>query len=183
MEGWFTVGTVAPSGTIYICEGVGQAWACWQATQNPAIVAFGWGRVRRVTEALNKLYPLARLVLVPDVGKEKEATQIAQDVGTALACIPEGEAENFDVNDLTQRDGIAVLAGLLTSANANESNHPLTQFVSIGTPPKAPRWVIPGFIGHGVVVVAGAHGVGKTTALLPLAMVTAVPDLNRNNRR
>lgn len=39
--------------------------------------------------------------------------------------------------------------------------------------PKPPRWVIPGFIGHGVTVIAGAHGVGKTTALLPLALTAA----------
>jgi hypothetical protein len=51
--------------------------------------------------------------------------------------------------------------------------HPLARFVDIGNTPKPPRWVIPGFIGHGVVVIAGAHGVGKTTALLPLAMTAA----------
>jgi len=38
---------------------------------------------------------------------------------------------------------------------------------------KAPRWVIPGFIAHGVTVIAGAPGVGKTTAILPLAMTAA----------
>lgn len=51
--------------------------------------------------------------------------------------------------------------------------HPLARFVDIGGEPKPPRWVIPGFIGHGVLVIAGAHGVGKTTALLPLAMTAA----------
>jgi hypothetical protein len=51
--------------------------------------------------------------------------------------------------------------------------HPLAKFVDIGAAPKPPRWVIPGFVGHGVVVIAGAHGVGKTTALLPLAMTAA----------
>ena len=51
--------------------------------------------------------------------------------------------------------------------------HPLAKFVDIGAAPKPPRWVIPGFIGHGVTVIAGAHGVGKTTALLPLAMTAA----------
>ena len=54
-----------------------------------------------------------------------------------------------------------------------ESVHPLALFINFDDTPKAPRWVIPGFIGHGVVIVAGAHGVGKTTALLPLAMVAA----------
>ena len=52
-------------------------------------------------------------------------------------------------------------------------DHPLAKFVTVGEAPKPPRWVIPGFIGHGVVVIAGAHGVGKTTALLPLAMTAA----------
>lgn len=51
--------------------------------------------------------------------------------------------------------------------------HPLAKFISFDMKPKAVRWVIPGFIGHGVVTIAGAHGVGKTTALLPLAMVAA----------
>ena len=51
--------------------------------------------------------------------------------------------------------------------------HPLSQFVELAGEVKPPRWVIPGFIAHGVVVIAGAHGVGKTTATLPLAMVSA----------
>lgn len=51
--------------------------------------------------------------------------------------------------------------------------HPLALFVDLEEEPRAPRWVIPGFIGHGVTVIAGAHGVGKTTTLLPLAMLAA----------
>ena len=51
--------------------------------------------------------------------------------------------------------------------------HPLAQFVIYNTQPTANRWIVPGFIGHGVVIFAGQHGVGKTTALLPLAMVSA----------
>jgi RecA-family ATPase len=51
--------------------------------------------------------------------------------------------------------------------------HPLALFVPIDGTAKPPRWVIPGFIGHGVLVIAGAHGVGKTTALLPLALTAA----------
>lgn len=51
--------------------------------------------------------------------------------------------------------------------------HPLARFVDIGGTPKPPRWVIPGFIAHGVTVISGAPGVGKTTALLPLAMTAA----------
>lgn len=51
--------------------------------------------------------------------------------------------------------------------------HPLAQFVDWDLKPKAVRWVIPGFIGHGVTVIAGSHGVGKTTTMLPLSMVAA----------
>jgi hypothetical protein len=54
-----------------------------------------------------------------------------------------------------------------------EVNHPLARFVDWDLKPKAVRWVIPGFIGHGVTVIAGSHGVGKTTTMLPLSMVAA----------
>jgi len=51
--------------------------------------------------------------------------------------------------------------------------HPLARFLDISEQPTAPEWVLPGFIGPGVVTFAGAHGVGKTTVLLPLAMAAA----------
>jgi len=51
--------------------------------------------------------------------------------------------------------------------------HPLARFVDVGGTPKPPRWVIPGFVGHGVTVISGAAGVGKTTAILPLSMTAA----------
>ena len=57
--------------------------------------------------------------------------------------------------------------------SAEPTVHPLAQFVNFDAEPMAPRWVIPGFIGHGLVIIAGAHGAGKTTALLPLSMVAA----------
>lgn len=61
-----------------------------------------------------------------------------------------------------------------SEAPKHEPNvYPLAKYVDIGGTPKPPRWVIPGFVGHGVTVIAGAHGVGKTTALLPLAMTAA----------
>ncbi|WP_287875958.1 AAA family ATPase, partial [Acidovorax sp.] len=112
----FTVGEVVAGAPLALCEGVGTAWACWQATGHPAVVAFGWGNVGKVAEALRKQDPAARLVLVPDVGKEESAAEIAQAVGAAVAYMPEGEAQNFDANDLAQRDGFDVLAVLLENA-------------------------------------------------------------------
>ena len=177
LEGWFTVGEMVPGGVVYLCEGIGQAWAAWKATGRAAVVCFGWGRVRAVAGELRQRDKFARLVLVPDVGKEADAEKIARDVGAAVAAMPEGWPNNSDVNDLAQRDGFDVLEILLSDASdtpdAGPKLHPLARFVDFDGSAKPPRWVIPGFIGHGVVVVAGAHGVGKTTAMLPLALVAA----------
>lgn len=51
--------------------------------------------------------------------------------------------------------------------------HPLALYVNLDVEPKIPRYVIPNFIGYGLVIIAGIHGVGKTTAVLPLSMVAA----------
>lgn len=51
--------------------------------------------------------------------------------------------------------------------------HPLTRVIELSDQPKPSVWLLPGFIAEGVVIIAGAHGVGKTTALLPLAMAAA----------
>lgn len=56
---------------------------------------------------------------------------------------------------------------------ADGDAHPLAKFVDFDTKPKAVRWVIPGVVEHGVVTISGARGVGKTTSILPLAMVAA----------
>ena len=58
-------------------------------------------------------------------------------------------------------------------ASTEPTVHPLAQYVDLDAEPMAPRFVIPGFIGYGLVIFAGTQGVGKTTALLPLAMVSA----------
>ena len=112
----FVVGEVVPGGVVHVCEGIGQAWACWQATGNAAVVCFGWSNVGKVAADLRQRDASARLVLVPDVGKEESAAEIAQAVGAAVAYMPQGEAQNFDANDLAQRDGFDVLAELLEAA-------------------------------------------------------------------
>ena len=56
---------------------------------------------------------------------------------------------------------------------ADGDDHPLARFVAHAEHTPAVRWIIPGLIEHGVVTISGARGVGKTTALLPLAMVAA----------
>lgn len=177
VAGVFIVGELAPGFTAFLCEGIGQAWACWKATGAAAVVCFGWGRVRAVAADLRQRDASARLVLVPDVGKEADAERIALDVGAAVAAMPEGWEENADVNDLAQREGFDALEVLLSRASEptkpEPTVHPLARYVDLDAEPMAPRFVIPGFIGYGLVIFAGTHGVGKTTTLLPLAMVAA----------
>lgn len=51
--------------------------------------------------------------------------------------------------------------------------HAWTRFLELRAVPQAPRFIVPWFIQEGVVVIAGAPGVGKTTTLLPLALTAA----------
>ncbi len=113
----FVVGEVVPGGVVHVCEGIGQAWACWQATGNAAVVCFGWSNVGKVAADLRQRDASARLILVPDVGKEESAAEIAQALQCAVAYMPQGEVQNFDANDLAQRDGADVLAELLEAAS------------------------------------------------------------------
>jgi hypothetical protein len=66
------------------------------------------------------------------------------------------------------------LSGIESSHASSEAvTHPLLRFFDLRKPPALPNWVIPGFIAEGLVVIAGAHGVGKTSAILPLSLVAA----------
>ena len=99
-DGFFTVGEIIDR--VYIVEGIGQAWACNTATGAAAVVCFGAGRMMTVAKVLRDKYPAARLVIVPDKGREKQAAEIASELQCAVAYLPDGEANNFDANDLAQ---------------------------------------------------------------------------------
>lgn len=176
IEGWFTVGDVAPGGVVHICEGIGQAWACWQATGAAAVVCFGWGRVRTVAAELRARDASARLVLVPDVGKESDAHKIALEVGAAVALMPDGWAQNSDVNDLAQRDGGDTLAALLESAN--EPPKPAPRYKLLGAddlrdlPPLA--WRVRGVLpAVGLAGLYGPSASGKSFLALDMAAAIA----------
>ena len=170
------VGEVLPGAPVAVCEGIGTAWACWQATGNGAVVCFGWGNVARVAEALRQKDPAARLVLVPDVGKEESAAEIAQAVGAAVACMPQGEETNFDANDLAQRDGFDVLAGLLEAAT--EPPKPEPRYKLLGgdelrsLPPLA--WRVRGVLpAVGLAALYGPSASGKSFLSFDMAAAIA----------
>lgn len=168
----FTVGTPG-AGPLYLVEGAGQAWACWQATGRAAVCCFGWGNVATVAKQLQG----HALVLVPDAGKEPQAEAIARELGCSVAFMPEGEANNFDANDLLQRDGADVLAALLDNAQSFKPEPLLTPVDVAGVltrPSPPPRFVWEGYAPRGVVTLLGAHGgTGKSTIALMLAAAVA----------
>lgn len=176
-DGWFTVGQLTPGAVVYLCEGIGQAWACWRATGRAAVVCFGWGRVRTVAAQLRELHPEAALVVVPDVGKEDEAEKLAADLGLRWVRMPAGWPQNADVNDLGQRDGFDALEALLAGAVKPARKLPFS-IVPIGdldrVEPPAPAYVLEGLIPKGQVTLFAAHGgTGKTIVSLMLQVCVA----------
>lgn len=172
----FTIGTDGP---VYLCEGAGQAWAIWQASGHRAVCCFGWGNTRKVAAELRQRDVSARLVLVPDVGKEKQAAEIASELQCAVAYLPEGEANNFDANDLALRDGHDALAMVLEAATEPPKPEPLLKPVSVfdvlTNPSPPPAFILDGYLPRGNVALLGAHGgTGKSTIALMLGVCTAL---------
>ena len=174
--GAFIVGELVPGGTAYLCEGIGQAWACWKATGCAAVVCFGWGRVRAVAADLRQRDASARLVLVPDVGKEAEAETIAREVGALFVTMPEGWPMNADVNDMAQRDGADILEVLLLSASEPAKPEPrfklLTRADLHALPPL--EWRVRGVLpAVGVAALFGPSASGKSFLGFDLAAYIA----------
>ena len=164
---------------LYLVEGIGQAWACWQATGRRAVVCFGWGNVGRVAAQLREREPTAALVLVPDTGKEADADKLARELQCAVAKLPEGEPANFDANDYARREGGDALAALLEGATEPPKPEPLLKPVDvagvIANPSPPPRFVWEGYCPRGEVTLLGAHGgTGKSTIgeMLAVAVVS-----------
>ncbi len=172
----FTVGTPAPGRPLYVCEGIGQAWACWQSTGTAAVCAFGWGNVGRVAADLRQRDASARLVLVPDVGKEGDAEKLARELGAAVARLPEGWPQNSDANDYAQREGADALAALLEQASVPPKPEPryklLTGADVRALPPLA--WRVRGVLpAQGLAALYGPSASGKSFLALDLACAIA----------
>lgn len=140
------------------------------------MVCFGWGRVRAVAAELRQRDASARLVLVPDVGKEDEAETIAREVAGQFVTMPEGWPQNADVNDLAQRDGFDVLEVLLSAPQAPAL--PVPRYRLLGSddlrelPPLA--WRVRGvFPAQGLAGIYGPSASGKSFLALDVAAAIA----------
>jgi putative DNA primase/helicase len=165
VAGVFIVGELVAGGTAYLCEGIGQAWACWNATGAAAVVCFGWGRVRAVAGDLRQRDASARLVLVPDRGKEDEAETIAREVGGHYVTMPDDTPPNFDANDYAAAHGHDALEVLLAGAIAAPSPEPRYRLLNPADlqalPPLA--WCVRGVLpAVGVAALFGPSASGKS---------------------
>lgn len=176
VQGWFTVGTIAPGGVVHIVEGIGQAWSCWQATTDAAVVCFGAGNMGKVARALRQNDDAARLVLVPDAGKEDDAHKIAAEIGAAVAAMPAGEVSNFDANDLLKRDGADVLAALLEAATEPPKLAPRYKLLGSADLHALPplQWRVRGVLpAEGLAGLYGPSASGKSFLALDMAAAIA----------
>lgn len=172
----FTVGTFAPGGLVYVVEGIGQAWACWQATGHPAIVAFGWGNMARVASNLRQQDNAAHLVIVPDRGKEADAEKIARDLGATVAFMPQDEPDNFDANDYGQREGFDSLEHLLSQASEPSAKPPRYKLLTAADLEAMPplQWRIKGVIPtRGLAQIYGPSKAGKSFLSFDMACAIA----------
>ncbi len=177
LKGWFTVGDMAQGGDVYVCEGIGQAWACWKATGRAAVVTFGAGRLRTVATQIKQDDPSAGIVLVPDVGKEEDAATIAGELGCKWVTMPAGWPPNSDVNDLALRDGHDALEEILAAPMSPPPPAPELDFVMASDLPDHPapvEQIVEGLLGRvAMSILYGDSNSGKTFLWIDLACAVA----------
>lgn len=162
------LGDIQAGQAVYLVEGIGQAWSARKATGCAAVVAFGAGRMAGLAAVLKARHPAARLVIVPDAGKEAEAADIARAVDGWFVEMPPGSPRNFDLNDLEQTEGTDAVRSLLESAkNAPQRFQLLTPAELAAMPPV--RWLVRGVLPQeGIAAVYGPPGSGKSFLTLDL---------------
>lgn len=177
-DGCFVVGEIGDR--VHIVEGIGQAWACFAATGAAAVVCFGAGRMAKVAVAVRAIHTAARLVLVADRGKERQAANTARAIGCEWCELPAEMEKNADVNDYMLEFGVAALASLLARTKASPKSE--QRFKLLGSaelhalPPL--QWLIRGVLpAAGVATLFGPTASGKS--FLALDMAAAVADGRR----
>jgi len=180
-EGFFTVGTIADR--VYICEGIGTAWACNAASGAAAVVCFGAGNMSKVAKSLRDKYPAARLVIVPDRGKEADAAKIAAAVAGQWVAMPTDKPGNYDANDYAQDFGTGALAALLERPQAPPMRFKLLSGADLYN--AAPmRWMVRGVLPvEGLAALFGASGSGKSFLMLDIGCAVAGGDYEWFGRR
>lgn len=172
-DGYFTVGDISAPGRIFVCEGIGQAWACHAATGEPGIVCFGAGRMATVSTALRALYPAARIIVVPDRAKENQAGAIAAAVNCEWCEMPSDKPGNYDANDYALEFGPDALADLLQRTKTPPTRFKLLSGTELSNAPPM-RWMVRGVLPlEGIGALYGPSGSGKSFLVLDVAVFVA----------
>lgn len=130
-DSMFIVGEPASAAPIYVCEGIGTAWACWRATGNASAVTFGVGRFRRVASVLQSRFPDSLIVLVPDRGVENDVGKVARALRLQMVTLPQDLPAKTDAADYADSHGDADLEQLLANhgepiVSASDEAEPVT---------------------------------------------------------
>jgi hypothetical protein len=180
-DGFFIVGEITDR--IYICEGIGQAWAINKATGAAAVVCFGASRMARVAGVLRAKYPDAKLVICPDRGKEEQAAKIAADVSGQWIAMPADKPGNYDANDYALEFGTGALSDLLQRPQAPLMRFKLLTGADLCNAPPM-RWMVRGVLPvEGLAALYGASGSGKSFLMLDIAAAVAGGDYEWFGRR
>jgi putative DNA primase/helicase len=167
-DGFFSIGNLTHSPYAYIVEGIGQAWACHNATGIVAIVCFGSGRMATVAQALRRCYNAMRLILVCDRGQESKAEAIAKDVRAEWVEMQVDKPANYDANDYAAEYGIEALAKLLAAPRVPLMHFRVLSAAEIMSAPPL-QWRVRGVLPTtGLACVYGASGSGKSFLTLDL---------------
>jgi putative DNA primase/helicase len=177
-DGYFVVGQINDTSkpNLYICEGIGQAWAIFRAANAPAVVCFGSGRIQRVASILRKQNPKAELIIVPDCGKERNAENAASSIGGHWVELPSAMTNNADVNDYALEHGYEKLTQLLKLKNTPPMRYKLLSSNDLLNAPLM-RWMVYGVLpAEGLAALYGASGSGKSFLTLSMGATIATGD-------
>jgi hypothetical protein len=179
-NGYLITGTVRD--TIYICEGIGQAWAILNVVEAAAVVTFGATRTETVSKILRTQYTNANLIIVSDRGKENKASEIATSINCQYIKLPEDKPSNYDVNDYLIDHGKQALSELLTQPVITSKLDVTfaTDLPSFFSPHDE---IIEGILTNGdSSVIYGDSNSGKTFLAIDMgcALARGIPWMNRN---
>lgn len=153
-------GKPAPGTLIYVCEGIGAAMTCHQATRSGAVCTFGAGNTLRAVEWLSGLS--CKPVIVADKGKEHQAAEISRAFDCQWVEMPHDKPANYDINDMQAEADLASVARHLAAARGHARKYqPLTAGMLMALP--LVRWRIKGVLPEsGIGVMGGQSGAGKS---------------------
>lgn len=168
-----------------IAEGYATAATVHAATGQAVYVGLDAGNLAAVVDSRpGKISAVAADNDKPDSKGKCAGETGAQATGLPFAMPP---TVDQDWNDYAASNGLeAVAAELVELAGIDidaelaaiadqlgETEHKLARYVEIGDTPKPSSWLLPGFIAEGVAMLAGGHGAGKTTTILPMSLAVA----------